>query len=82
MKYTPDLKYEKSIKLVDYLTKDKPLPRSYDPISEEEMLDLLLYHIEKKDEHINLQRERIKEYQSVFDGISKFTTKRTAVYGN
>jgi hypothetical protein len=46
------------------------------------MLDLLLYHIEKKEEHINLQRERIKEYQSVFDGISKFTNKRNTVYGN
>lgn len=82
MKYTPDLKYEKSVKLIDYLTKDKPLPRSYGTINEEEMLDLLLYHIKKKDEFIDEQRGRMKEYQSVFDAMSKFIKpKGPTIYG-
>ena len=75
MKYTPDLKYEKSIKLIKYLTKNEPLPRSYDRISEEEILELLLYHIEKQNEHTDILHEKIKEYQSVFNAIGKFVLK-------
>ena len=80
MKYTPDHKYEKSVKLIDYLTKDKPLPRSYDTIQQDEMIDLLLYHIKKQDEYTETLRGRINEYQSIFDGISKFTNKGQTVY--
>lgn len=72
MKLRPDHKYIKSIALVDYLTKDKPLPRSYDTISEEEMLDLLLYHIEKKEESILKLNAKIAEYQDIFKLFSKF----------
>ena len=81
MKYTPDLKYEKSVKLIDYLTKDKPLPRSYGTINEEEMLDLLLYHIEKKNEHIEFQMKKMEEYQEVFNGIARFTNRGNTIYG-
>ena len=72
MKLRQDNKYNKSIALVDYLTKDKPLPRSYDTISEEEMLDLLLYHIEKKEESILKLNAKIAEYQDIFKLFSKF----------
>lgn len=75
MKYTPDIKYEKSVDLVKYLTEDKPLPKRYGTIDEEEMLDLLLYHIKKKNEFIDTQREILNEYQQVFDGIAKFSRK-------
>lgn len=82
MKYTPDHKYEKSIKLIKYLTKNEPLPRSYDRISEEEILELLLYHIEKQNEHNDILRKRINEYQSVFNAIGKFIpSKGATVYG-
>ena len=72
MKYTPDLKYEKSLKLVEYLTHNKPLPRSYGTISEDEILELLLYNIEKKKKSIDDLRLQIKEYRSVFQKIGKF----------
>jgi hypothetical protein len=73
MKYTPYLMNEKAVRLIEYLTKDKPLPRSYARISEEEMIDLLLYRIKKQSEHIDNLDKRIKDYQSVFDSISRFT---------
>jgi hypothetical protein len=73
MKYDRDDKYEKSCKLVDYLLDNKKeLPRSMKNITEDDMLEFLLYNIIKKEEHIKLQRERMKEYQSVFDAMSKF----------
>lgn len=80
MKYTPDHKYEKSVDLVNYLTTDKALPKRYGRIDEEEMLDLLIYHIQKKNEFIEEQRVRMKEYQQVFEGIAKFTNKGQTVY--
>lgn len=80
MKYTPDHKYDKSVALIKYLTEDKPLPKYHGTINEEEMLDLLLYHIKKKNEFIDEQRKRMKEYQQVFDGIARFTNKGQTVY--
>ncbi len=83
MKYDRDDKYEKSCKLVDYLLDNKKeLPRSMKNITEDDMLDLLLYNIIKKEEHIKLQRERMEEYQSVFDAMSKFIKpKGPTIYG-
>ena len=83
MKYDRDDKYEKSCKLVDYLLDSKKeLPRSMKNISEDDMLDLLIYNIIKKEEHIKLQRERMQEYQSVFDAMSKFIKpKGSTIYG-
>lgn len=63
-----------------YLTKDKPLPKYYDTISQDEMIDLLLYRIKKEEEYTETLRERIKEYQSIFDCISKFTNKGQTIY--
>jgi hypothetical protein len=80
MKYKRDDKYSKSNSLVDYLLNDKELPRSMRDLSQDDMLDLLLYNIIKKEEHIKIQRERMKEYQDVFDGISRFTNSRKIVY--
>jgi len=81
MKYERDDKYSKSNSLVDYLLNDKELPRSMRDLSQDDMLDLLLYNIIKKEEHIKLQGERMKEYQNVFDGISKIIRKSDKVYG-
>ena len=83
MKYDRDDKYEKSCKLVDYLLDSKKeLPRSMKNITEDDMLDLLIYNIIKKEEHIKLQRERMQEYQSVFDAMSKFIKpKGSKIYG-
>lgn len=83
MKYDRDDKYEKSCKLVDYLLDSKKeLPRSMKNITEDDMLDLLLYNIIKKEEHIKIQRERMQEYQSVFDAMSKFIKpKGSTIYG-
>lgn len=82
MKYERDDKYEKSCRLVEYLLTNKELPRSMRNISEDDMLELLLYNIIKKEEHIQLQRERMKEYQSVFDAMSKFIKpKGSTIYG-
>lgn len=82
MKYERDDKYEKSCRLVEYLLEDKELPRSMRDISEGEMIEFLLYNIIKKEEHIKLQRERMQEYQSVFDAMSKFIKpKGSTIYG-
>ena len=82
MKYERDDKYEKSCRLVEYLLEDKELPRSMRDISEGEMIEFLLYNIIKKEEHIKLQRERMQEYQSVFDTMSKFIKpKGSTIYG-
>lgn len=73
MKYERDDKYEKSCKLVEYLLDNKKeLPRSMKNITEDDMLDLLIYNIIKKEEYIKLQKERMEEYQSIFDAMSKF----------
>lgn len=80
MKYTPDTKYEKSVDLIKYLTEDKALPKYHGTINEEEMLDLLLYHIKIKNDHIKTLDNRIKEYQQIFDGIARFTNKGQTVY--
>jgi hypothetical protein len=83
MKYDRDDKYEKSCKLVDYLLDNKKeLPRSMKNITEDDMVEFLLYNIIKKEEHIKLQRERMQEYQSVFDAMSKFIKpKGSKIYG-
>ena len=83
MKYDRDDKYEKSCKLVEYLLDDKKeLPRSMKNITEDNMIDLLIYNIIKKEEHIKLQRERMQEFQSVFDAMSKFIKpKGHTIYG-
>lgn len=82
MKYERDDKYEKSCRLVEYLLTNKELPRSMRNISEDDMLELLLYNIIKKEEHIQIQRQKIKEYQSVFDAMSKFIKpKGSTIYG-
>jgi hypothetical protein len=82
MKYERDDKYEKSCRLVEYLLTNKELPRSMKNISEDDMLELLIYNIIKKEEHIQIQRERMKEYQSVFDAMSKFIKpKGPTIYG-
>ena len=83
MKYDRDDKYEKSCKLVDYLLDNKKeLPRSMKNITEDDMVEFLLYNIIKKEEHIKLQRERMQEYQSVFDAMSKFIKpKGPTIYG-
>jgi hypothetical protein len=82
MKYDRDDKYEKSCKLVEYLIDSKKeLPRSMKNISEDDMLELLVYNIIKKDEFIRVQREKMQEYQDVFSGIAKFTNKKNTIYG-
>jgi len=45
-------------------------------ITDEEKMELLVYNIIKKEEYIKLQKERMKEYQSVFDAMSKFITPK------
>jgi hypothetical protein len=83
MKYDRDDKYEKSCKLVDYLLDNKKeLPRSMKTITEDDMIEFLLYNIIKKEEHIKIQRERMMEYQSIFDAMSKFIKpKGSKIYG-
>ena len=82
MKYERDDKYEKSCRLVEYLLDSKKeLPRSMKNLTEDDMMELLIYNIIKKEEHIKLQRERMQEYQEVFSGIAKFTNKKNTIYG-
>ena len=83
MKYDRDVKYEKSCRLVEYLLDSKKeLPRSMKNLTEDDMMELLIYNIIKKEEHIKLQRERMQEYQSVFDAMSKFIKpKGSTIYG-
>ena len=82
MKYDRDDKYEKSCRLVEYLLDSKKeLPRSMKNLTEDDMMELLIYNIIKKEEHIKLQRERMQEYQEVFSGIAKFTNNKNTIYG-
>ena len=76
MLYKPDFKHGKSEDLVEHLIRGKELPRSMKEISDEEKIELLVYNIIKKEEDTKLQRERLREYQSVFDAISKFITPK------
>jgi hypothetical protein len=57
--YIPDYKLQKAKKLIDSLDN-----------SEEN--ELIKYYILKKDEWIEEQNKRLKEYQEVFDKMSKF----------
>jgi hypothetical protein len=72
MLHKPDFKYGKSEDLINHLLKGEDLPRSMKEINDEEKIELLVYNIIKKEEHIKLQRERLEEYQSIFDAMSKF----------
>lgn len=76
MLYKPDFKYGKSEDLVEHLIGGKELPRSMKEITDEEKIELLIYNIIKKEEDLKLQRERLREYQSVFDAMSKFITHK------
>jgi len=76
MKYTPDHKYNKSNELLSHLLEGKELPRTMRDITDEEKMELLVYNIIKKEEHIKLQGEMMREYQSVFDAMSKFITPK------
>jgi hypothetical protein len=76
MLYKPDFKYGKSEDLLEHLLKGKELSRSMRGITDEEKIELLVYNIIKKEEDLDLQRERLREYQSVFDAMSKFITPK------
>jgi len=67
--YRPDYKLEKAKKLIDSLDNS-------------EDNELIKYYIQKKDEWIEEQNKRIKEYQEVFDKMSRFLPNgRPTVYG-
>lgn len=67
--YTPDYKLIKAKKLIDGLDNS-------------EDNELIKYYIKKKDEWIEEQNKRLKEYQEVFDKMSKFLPGSTpTVYG-
>jgi len=59
MKYDRDDKYEKSNLLVDFLLTNKELPQLMRNMSEDDILELLLYNIIKKEECIKSQSENI-----------------------
>ena len=61
MKYDRDDKYEKSNILVDFLLTNKELPQSMRNISEDDILELLIYNIIKKEECIKSQSETIND---------------------
>ena len=79
MKYISDAKYDKSIKLIENLLNKTELPRSMKTITDEEKIELLVYNIIKKEEANRELRNRIREYQEVFNGIAKFTNKRDII---
>jgi hypothetical protein len=81
--HRPDYKYGNGIKVLENLKDpNKELPRSLKDITLEEKLELLVYVINKKEEHIDLLDDKIKEYQKVFDTIGKFIPyKGPTVYG-
>lgn len=67
--YRPDYKLQKAKKLLDSLDNS-------------EDNELIKYYIQKKDEWIEEQNKRIKEYQEVFNKMSKFLPSgRPTVYG-
>ena len=67
--YRPDYKLQKAKKLIDSLDN-----------SEEN--ELIKYYIQKKDEWIEEQNKRLKEYQDVFDKMGKFLPSgKPTVYG-
>ena len=76
MKYTPDIKHDNSVKLIENLLNKTELPRSMKNITDEEKIELLVYNILKKEEANRELRNRVREYQEVFNGIAKFTNKR------
>ena len=76
MKYTPDTKYDKSIKLIENLLNKTELPRSMKNLTDEEKIELLVYNILKKEEANRELRNQVREYQEVFNSIAKFTNKR------
>ena len=67
--YRPDYKLEKAKNLIDNLDN-----------SEEN--ELIKYYIQKKDDYIEKQNKRLKEYQEVFDKMGKFLPNgKPTVYG-
>ena len=57
--YIPDYKLQKAKSLIESLDNS-------------EINELIKYYIKKKDERIEEQNERLKEYQEVFDKMGKF----------
>ena len=67
--YRPDYKLQKAEKLIGSLDNS-------------EDNELIKYYILKKDEWIEEQNKRLKEYQEVFDKMGKFLPNgRPTVYG-
>ena len=63
---------DKARNLVQFLKTGKPLPRSYDIIEKDEMIQLLLIHIDELNEVKSTYLNRIKEYQDIFTAMGKF----------
>jgi hypothetical protein len=72
MKYIPDTKHNKSIDLIENFLNNKELPRSMKNITNEEKIELLVYNILKHEEANRELRNQVKEYQEVFNAMSKF----------
>jgi hypothetical protein len=67
--YKKDYKLEKAERLIDSLNN-----------SEER--DLIKYYIQKKDDRIEWQNKRLKEYQEFFNIMSSFLPQKNIIYGN
>ena len=65
--YKPDYKLEMAEKLINSLDNS-------------ENNELIKYYIQKKDEWIEEQNKRMKEYQEVFDKLSKFLPNTRPTY--
>jgi len=65
--YKPDYKLQKAKKLIDSLDN-----------SEEN--ELIKYYIQKKEEWIEEQNDRLKEYRDFFDKLDRFLPNRNPVF--
>ena len=80
--HRPDHKLVQANNLLKSMKGEMDLPRSMEGITQEERDDLILYLIKSKEEYIESQNERLKEYQDVFNAIGKFVPhKGPTVYG-
>ena len=65
--YRPDYKLQKAKKLIESL-------------DDSEENELIKYYIQKKEEWIEEQNKRLKEYQAFFDKLDRFLPNKNPVF--
>lgn len=80
MRYKHDHEYERGLEVLKEMKGEEFKEYLIKDLTDEDKKRCLLYYIEKREEFINTQKEKIMEYQDFFRTLDKFLPKHNIVF--